>query len=70
MTRRKPPSRLVTEAHKIVVGPLKVYLHIDRTADGRVEHIRVTPSGKTGSHFQELCQELSRLICIELQTER
>lgn len=68
-SRRKPPNRMATDAIKVVEGPLKVYLHIDRNAGGGpVEHIVITPSGKTGSDFQRLCAELSRLICIELQT--
>lgn len=69
MPRRKPPNRLVTTAIKLnVANAPGCYIHIDRVPGGRVEHIRITPSGRHGSDLQQLLLEISRIICLELQS--
>ena len=68
MTRTRPRNRLTTEATKHTFKGFKFYMHVDRDPQtSRVEHVVITPSGKHGSDFQQLCVELSRLINHALQ---
>ena len=68
MTRTRPRNRLMCETVKVAVGGARAYLQIDRDPQtARVEHVVITPSGKHGSDFQQLCVELSRLINHALQ---
>jgi hypothetical protein len=63
----RPANRLETTGEKIVAGGLVAYLHTDKSGEGEVVQVALTPKAKSGSDFEALCRKLTVAINRALQ---